>query len=151
MLRQPPPHCRFRAQEQSPACGFTLIEVIAVMVILALVAGLVMTHGRVRSTRIDMEVAQRALTASLRLARGRAIATDQIVTMHTNAAGFALDGGPFQPLPAGLTLTPATISFMPDGISSGGVIVVASPSGGQRIGVNWINGRISSTPLSANP
>jgi general secretion pathway protein H len=136
------------------SAGFTLIEIIVVMVVMALVAGLVVTNGRVHSTRIDMEAAQRALIASLRLARGRAIATDRIVAVQTTQAGYALDGGPLQALPNGLSLTAATIAFTPDGLSSGGQIVMVSPTAQQRIAVDWLTGRVTSTPAfspSANP
>ena len=102
--------------------GFTLIEMIVVLVIMTLIASLVLIRQPWHSAAIDTEATVRSLTAGLRLARSRAIVQDRPVSVMTAAEGFAIDGGTPQLLPAGETLSRSQVVFLPDGGSSGATI-----------------------------
>jgi general secretion pathway protein H len=125
------------------ARGFTLIEMIVVLAVLGLALVLVVTHGPMRSPRLELDGEARQVAGVLRLARSRAIAEERAVTVAFDTGGYRLDRG----APVGWTngVSPAgngVISFTPDGGSSGGVIVLR---GGERqvaIGVDWLTGRV---------
>lgn len=125
--------------------GFTLIEMIVVIVILAFVGGLVMVKQPWHSAGLNTDVTLRALTNGLRLARSRAIAQDRPVSVVTTAGGFSVDGGPPWLLPRGEALGSAQIIFTPDGGSTGATIPLDA---GQRrilLTVNWLTGRVRAT------
>jgi general secretion pathway protein H len=128
--------------------GFTLIEMIVVIVILALTVSLVLVRQPWHSAGLDTQVTLRALTSGLRLARSRAIAEDREVPVVTEPRGFAVDGGPPWTLPSGQLLSSSRVIFTPDGGSSGTTILLAA--GAQRIAVsvNWLTGRVLSRELS---
>jgi general secretion pathway protein H len=127
--------------------GFTLIEMVVVIVILAMIAGLVLVRHPWHSTGLDIEATTRALTSALRFARSRAIAQDRDVSVVITENAFVVDGGAPWVLPPGEVLSAAQIVFMPDGGSSGATIVLAA--GGRRIAVsvNWLTGRVMSREL----
>ncbi len=132
--------------------GFTLIEVIVVLAILALIAGLVLARGPQRSAALDMRTASRAVAGALRAARGRAIATNQRVPVRFDprAATLRVGAGPARALPAGIGLSVvaaaeqgAAILFLPDGSSTGGRVELAGEGRRADVGVDWLTGRVS--------
>jgi general secretion pathway protein H len=128
--------------------GFTLIEMIVVIVIMGMVAGLVLTKQPFRSHGLNTSATVRALTNAFRLARSRAIAQDRDVTVVTAPGGFAVDGGAAWALPADEALSASQIVFTPDGGSTGATIML---SAGQRrivMNVNWLTGRVHSRELA---
>jgi general secretion pathway protein H len=127
--------------------GFTLIEVMVVVVIMSLVAGVVLVRQPWHSSALDVDVTQRALTAALRLARSRAIALGRDVAVVTGAGGFSFDGGVPRGLPTGLALSDATVVFTPDGEASGQTIVLAAPRTRIAVSVNWLTGRVRAQPV----
>jgi general secretion pathway protein H len=137
-----------RVQAVSQA-GFTLIEMIVVIVIMALVAGVVLVRQPLHSAGFDTEATVRALTSALRVARSRAIAQDRDVQVVTAAGGFAVDGGASWVLPSGEVLSPTQVIFMPDGGSSGATIVLAAGPRRIAISVNWLTGRVLSRDLGS--
>ena len=122
--------------------GFTLIEMIVVIVIMAMVGGLVLVKQPWHSSGLNTEATVRALTNGLRLARSRAIAQDRPVSVVTVNDGFAVDGGTAWRLPAGEVLTRSHVIFMPDGGSTGGTIVLAAGARRISVVVNWLTGRV---------
>jgi general secretion pathway protein H len=132
--------------------GFTLIEMVVVLAILGLMLGLVLTHGPVRSQRIEIDAAARDIAGSLRLARSNAIAQNRLVTFNIDVAhGITrTDNGPPHSLPAYLTLRVTAerggavpgIRFAPDGSSSGGQIELLAHGRHVQIGVDWLTGRV---------
>ena len=130
--------------------GFTLIEMIVVMVIMALVAGLVFVKQPWHSAGLNTEVTVRALTNALRLARSRAIAQDRTVAVEVAQRGFAVDGGTPWLLPAEQTLSPAQVIFTPDGGSTGATILITAASRRIAVDVNWLTGRVRSTELAGH-
>jgi general secretion pathway protein H len=129
--------------------GFTLFEIIVVIVIMAMVAGLVLVKQPWHSAGLNTEATVQALTSGLRLARSRAIAEDRKVSVLTAARGFSVDGAAVWVLPSEEALSPSQVVFLPDGGSTGGTILL---SVGQRriaVDVNWLTGRVLSRELNA--
>jgi general secretion pathway protein H len=138
---------RIQAGRQGQA-GFTLIELIVVMAVMALIAGLVIVRKPWHSVGLDTEATVRTLTSTLRIARSRAIAQNRDVVVVTGETGFALDGGAPAVLPAGEALSPSQVTFMPDGGSSGATILLASGPRRIAISVNWLTGRVLSREVT---
>lgn len=128
--------------------GFTLIEMIVVIVILAMVASLVLVKQPWHSVGLNTDATIRALTGGLRLARSRAIVQDREVMVITTANSFSVDGGAPWLLPSGETLSNTKVVFTPDGGSTGAMILLAA--GPRRIAttVNWLTGRVRSGELT---
>lgn len=123
--------------------GFTLLEMIIVLAILGLMLGVVVARGPMHSTRLDTEAATRELAAALRMARGRAIAHDQAVSVLVAADRYQVDGMAAHALPADVSLSGnRVISFAPDGSSSGGTIVVQASNIRMVVAVNWLTGHV---------
>lgn len=134
--------------------GFTLIEMIVVLIVLGLAAGLVIARGPMRSPRLAMRAAATDLIQGLRLTRARAIATDRpaLFTLDTlNHTWQAADASP-QTLPTGivpslLTVTgqargeTGAVAFNPDGSASGGRITLTEGDMRLVIGIDWLTGR----------
>ena len=127
--------------------GFTLLEVLVVLVILTLMLGLVIAHGPMHSARLDTEATARELASALRLARGRAIAEDRPVAVAMASTVYRIDGSPPHPVPHGVTLAGnAAIRFAPDGSSSGGTVMVEATNARVTIAVDWLTGRVRTLP-----
>jgi general secretion pathway protein H len=130
------------AEEQDNA-GFTLIEVIVVLAILAAMIGLVLSRGPLHGRHLDLNAAAREVAASLRLARSQAIVANRTVLWTSGPAGFGAEGNLPQRVDATVIVRHAgVIGFAGDGSSSGGQVFVQS--GDRRIGidVDWLTGRV---------
>lgn len=139
------------------APGFTLIEMIVVLVVAGLVLGLVLARGPMRSRTLEARAAARDIAQALRGARARAIAANRPVefTLDLRRHSFCVDTGASNGLPAWLGLSAAAVSgeklgngiagirFAPDGSASGGRIELADGKLRLSIGVDWLTGRVS--------
>lgn len=126
--------------------GFTLLEMIVVLAILGLMLGIVVSRGPMHSPRLDTEAAARELAGALQLARGRAIARDQPVSVLLAADRYQVDGMAAHPLPANVSLSGnRVISFAPDGSSSGGTVVVQASNIRMVVAVNWLTGHVATS------
>ncbi len=137
--------------------GFTLLEMIIVLVILGLVMGLALTRGPMRGPMLEATAAAREIAQTLRLARSSAIANNRTVTVVVDVAqrSFRVDAAPPRVLPAGVTVSVTAvagetrganlgaISFEPDGSSSGGRIELVTGTHHLQVGVDWLTGRVS--------
>jgi general secretion pathway protein H len=134
--------------------GFTLIEMIVVMVVLALIAGLVIARGPMRSPTLEVRQAATSLQLALRGARSQAISSDHTVAVAIDPTGHSVRTGNASPLllPASVALTVAVpgmarpqqggvIRFRPDGSSSGGNIILAANALRKQVTVDWLTGR----------
>ncbi|MDX1434393.1 MAG: GspH/FimT family protein [Gammaproteobacteria bacterium] len=144
--------------------GFTLVELLAVLLILALVAAAVIPSIG-RSSAVEVRGAARTLVSGLRRARSHALtqlrAADFAVDVERRE--FRLPGEPEpRTLPERIDLTLFTarsrlesessgaIRFFPDGSSTGGRITVSG--GGQRylVDVDWLTGKVSARQVAGD-
>ena len=132
--------------------GFTLLELIIVMVILGLLLGLVVSNGAMRRPRLAQEAAARTIAQALRESGARAIAEDRTIRFSLNpASGVWRAGRHHGAVPRGTAVrfrgvalgSTGVITFSPDGSASGGRISLASAGNEQVITVDWLTGRIS--------
>ena len=125
--------------------GFTLLEMLVVLAVLGLVAGLVVGRGPSRSAGLDVRMAANQLAATLRAARSEAIAADHpVIVVIDGAAGTVRIGGA-APRALGAVLSPQArpLVFAPDGSSAGATIGVAAGPVRKRVTVDWLTGRVS--------
>jgi general secretion pathway protein H len=138
--------------------GFTLIEVIAVMLIIALVASLAVTMmpgtGRAGLKAVTLQTA-----SLLRRERLGAILTgrDREVSLDGERRILVGDGGDIVALPRDITLDllgvdalwsgrQAVVRFHPDGASTGAVMKLSREKAGYEIRVNWYTGGVAIGP-----
>jgi len=138
--------------------GFTLIEVVAVMFIIALVAALVVTKmpgtGRAGLKAVTLQTA-----SLLRRERLGAILTgrDREVSLDGKRRVLVGDGGDVVALPRDVTLDilgidalwsgrQAVVRFHPDGASTGAVLKLAREEAEYEIRVNWYTGGVAIGP-----
>jgi general secretion pathway protein H len=129
--------------------GFTLIEMIVVIAVMGMIAGLVLVRQPWHSAGLTMDATERTFTNALRLARSRAIAQDRMVPVVTGPAGFSVDGAPPVLLPEHEAMSDTRLVFMPDGGSSGATVILGSGTKRVAFTVNWLNGRIRTRELDA--
>jgi general secretion pathway protein H len=136
--------------------GFTLIEMMVVLVVLGLVLGLLLGRGPMRSPVLETRVAAQQVAQMLRLARSRAIALDRpiSVTLERNAHAAMVDGMQAQALPprveiaaVGVATEPnpapvIRIGFSPSGGSSGARIRLSELGFAIFVSVDWLSGRV---------
>jgi general secretion pathway protein H len=134
-----------------PSAGFTLVELLVVMGIMALVLVVVLNAWpKAAATRIA--VTARAVGATLQLARAQAMASnaETVFQIDTDKLQFGLPRS-MQSLPKGMTVAMTVaeterlaniggIRFFPDGQSSGGEIALTLEGRSARIAVNWLTG-----------
>jgi len=134
--------------------GFTLIEMIVVLVVLALIAGIVMSRGPSRSPTLEVKQAVAMVAQALRGARAAAIAADRPVDVEIDTVGHSIRSGS-----ARLTLLPGTVGiegmvarvrrvairFAPDGSSSGGGVVLTEGAVRRLVMVDGLTGRVRFT------
>ena len=140
------------------AAGFTLIEVLAVMLIIALVASLAVTMmpgtGRARLKALTLQTA-----ALLRRERLGAMMTgrERGVSLDGERRVLVGDGGDVVPLPGDVILDilgadalwsgrQAVVLFHPDGASTGAVLKLSREKTEYEIRVNWYTGGVAIAP-----
>jgi general secretion pathway protein H len=123
--------------------GFTLIEVLVVMVVLGMIAGLIAYRGPPRSRSLDLQAQTAEVARTLRAARSRAITANRLVSVTFDSVThtFSVDGA-VRPFPTGLA-NRSGIQFSPDGSSSGGRVELAAGERRQSVSVDWLTGRVS--------
>jgi general secretion pathway protein H len=138
--------------------GFTLIEVIAVMLIIALVASLAVTMmpgtGRAGLKALTLQTA-----SLLRRERLGAILTgrDREVSLDGERRLLVGDGGDIVALPRDVVLDilgvdelwsgrQAVVRFHPDGASTGAVLKLSREKAEYEIRVNWYTGGVAIGP-----
>ncbi|MBV8651167.1 MAG: GspH/FimT family pseudopilin [Alphaproteobacteria bacterium] len=139
------------------SAGFTLIELMVCLAILAVIIALLPPLlGRARDSAALAEAA-RSLTASLRETRQQAIATGRAerFAIDLSTGTFRGGEGKVQHLPGGIGLSLVTtaderlndrsgaILFFPDGSSTGGGLSLVRDTRRHDIQVDWLTGRIT--------
>jgi general secretion pathway protein H len=134
--------------------GFTLVEVMVVMVIIALVMGLVATSMSSSISGAEARAATRKLVASLRYTRARAILDkkETVFRVDIENRSYWVPGRKQVNLPEGVDVTVTTarseitseavtgIRFFPDGGSTGGHIELTVNDREYRVNVAWLTG-----------
>jgi general secretion pathway protein H len=143
-----------RRLDGSSVAGFTLIEMLVVMTIMALVATLAVPMLAQPSNALRLETTARAIAGALRLTRAAAIgqnadiALDIDVDQHTFKSA-AVAAQSFAPgivaelkvaEPERTTRSHGAFRFFPDGSSTGGDVVLRLGDREVRICVNWLTG-----------
>jgi general secretion pathway protein H len=138
--------------------GFSLIEVVAVMLIIALVASLAVTimpgTGRGRLKALTLEIA-----ALLRRERLGAVMTgrERQVSVDGEQRVLIGDGGDVVAVPRDVVLDilgidalwsgrQAAVRFQPDGASTGAVLKLSREKAEYEIRVNWYTGGVAIAP-----
>lgn len=136
------------------ARGFTLVEVIVVMVIIALTLGLVATSLSRSISGAEAREAGRKMVAALRYTRTQAILSksEQVFTVDLDAKAYEAPGRERVVLPEGVELQLTTaasevvrdqvgaIRFFPDGGSTGGRVDLNVNGRDYVVHVAWLTG-----------
>ncbi len=142
------------------AQGFTLLELMVVLVIAALMIAVVPPLLSAVGLSSQVRGAARELAAGLRMARSEAVTTAQpaVVTIDLDKRDFSVTGhSGRRSLPASkkvkIRLYTARsqlidgrrgrIRFFPDGSSTGGHVALIEGHTEYRVNVNWLTGRVS--------
>jgi len=136
--------------------GFTLIEMLAVIVLIAIAASVaaVSLHGRSRG---ELQAAAQRVAAGLRDTRTRAMATGkpQWFSVDLRAHSYVVPGRNPRGLPSDATVHVesaaeagdqsgiARIGYFPDGSSSGGNITLSEARRSARVDVDWLTGAVT--------
>jgi|GEM_PF-360276 len=168
--RSIPPRLKAQARCLTPrrmrrrGLGFTLIEVMVVITIMAIVVGLTpLAYGRLQESAQYRDTIRAALT-DLRAARMQAMSegmeTRFVVDLQARTFGVADSGASYE-VPKPLTLRAVmagqetgangqmSIRFLPRGGASGGSLDIIRPSGtGVRLRVNWFTGRVEQEAIA---
>jgi general secretion pathway protein H len=149
---------RPRPRSTDRLAGFTLIEVVAVMLIVALVASLAVARmsgtGRGGLKALTLEAA-----ALLRRERLGAVLTgqDRQVSLDGERRELVGDGGSVLAIPRDVVLDvlgvdavwsgrQAVVRFAPDGASTGAVLKLSRENAEYEIRVNWYTGGVAIAP-----
>ena len=137
--------------------GFTLLELIVVLVIAAAMMSIVPPLISSALPGAEIKSAARQLAAGLRYARNKALTSDEeaILMLDLDAKKFSVTGKKKSfSIPHGLKVTLVTaesemvaerkgaIRFFPEGGSTGGRVSVANNTRGYDIDVDWLTGKV---------
>ena len=146
--------------------GFTLLEILIVLVIGVLLVALVPPLLSGMSGATELRGAARQLAAGLRNARNEAVTRQQeaVLTLDLERHRFGVTGDPREiALPESVALklytaqselldgTIGGIRFFPDGSSTGGSITVSGPKLAYRVNVDWLTGAVAIVEQDAQP
>lgn len=139
--------------------GFTLIEILVVVVIMAMVYSLVPPLFSSGVSSVEIKAAARKIATGLRKARNDAMVTKQerALVVNVDDRTFQLTGDARiyrLPPAANVNLFTAkeelagsqsgAIRFYPDGGSTGGRITISGNNGpGYKVDVDWLTGRVA--------
>ena len=139
------------------AQGFTLLELIVVLAIIALVIALVPGLMLRPQPGLDIEVAARALADGLRRTRSQAMVSNREEVFAVDVEQGLFRAGrdrPLKQLDRNIELRLYTaeaelidresgrIRFFPDGSSTGGAIDLRLADQHQRVSVDWLTGQV---------
>ena len=142
---------------RSRQAGFTLVELLAVLVLLAIAAGIAAAHLGSRHRGEALQTAAHELASRCRAARAAAIRQASERTVSIDIAGrLVTAGGGIPPLRIAETIAVSSetsaaeqraggiagIRFFPNGASSGGKVRLQTGRQAYEVRVNWLTGRV---------
>jgi len=142
---------------RGPQGGFTLIEMVVVLVIAGMVAGVAAPMVANALPGVQLKAKARELAAVLRYARDRALThrEETVVTVDTEGRTFGLSGREERrSLPESFDIkllvaesespsdTIGGVRFFPTGGSTGGRVTLAQGDRGYKVDVDWLTGRV---------
>lgn len=120
---------------RSRAGGFTLLELLVVLVIMGLMAAMLMPGLPTAFGGGALRSAEAQAVASLRQARGKAIASAREARYRPEPQAFGRG--------IAAKVEPADgIRFFPDGTSSGGSLVLTRRGSSSHLDVDWLTGEV---------
>ncbi len=134
--------------------GFTLVEMLVVLVIVALVMAVVPPLFAGGEARLELAASAREIAAGLRETRSLAIREGRSEAFLVDGAAglFRAGAGPVRRLPQGLLLSVAdasdgqartAIRFFADGSSTGGRLLLRRGERRSDVTVDWLTGRVA--------
>lgn len=148
----------WRPRPRSGAAGFTMLELLVVIVLIGILASLSSPLFSSGVSAAEHRAAARAVAQTLRFARSEAIAnrTDVGVEFNLDDRSFQLPGGKRRgkwPEGVAVELTTtvaetvddkhASVRFYADGGSTGGRVTLRYKEREYRVDIGWLNGRIA--------
>jgi general secretion pathway protein H len=156
-----------RAAVGAPHLGFTLIEILIVISIMAGIAVIVAVQVVGRLENVKVATAGKDLMAALRYTRGQALVKGepQALIVDVEKGSYTAAGRPEVVLPEGLKTQIYTgevlnektgaIRFFPDGGSTGGKVMLSVDGRQWTVRVGWLTGDIdfldSAKPRASTP
>lgn len=151
------------SQAAAREAGFTLFEVLAVMVIVGMMVAAVSAVYRPGSGTLEVRAAAMLTASRLRDLRSSAITSgkDRVVTIDVDSRLVQFNDGR-SPVAINRAITVAVtgadserrspttagIRFFPNGSSTGATIKLSSERQAYEIRVNWLTGRVSTAALN---
>lgn len=136
--------------------GFTLMELLVTMVIAVMAISVVAPRFSALIPGVEIKGETQKVAALLRLARSRAIANGEVISVVQIEEPQAVEitgSNKLYTWPPSITLELSTeknkgeeraeIHFFPDGSSSGGLVSLSSEELGYNVSVDWLTGRVS--------
>jgi len=144
-------------ERTAAAAGFTLLELLVVLVLLAVMAGFAASRVVGSLDGPTLQATTGELAAVLRRARSEAIVRNQptVVRVDVDAPSFGIPGERTYKVPERLKVTLFTavteqlaanvgeIRFFPDGSSTGGEVTLAGEKARSYVQVDWLSGRVA--------
>src|SRR3954452_16342048 len=148
---------------QSCVAGFSLIELVAVAVLIGIALSVVSMAFNKSLDNAKVQAASRDLVAALRYTRGQAIVKGQQTALDLDMQNntFQAPGKPLMKLPNEMHMTLLTaeseqtgatsgrIRFFADGASTGGHVSVYMGQREWRINVSWLTGQVVREEVAA--
>lgn len=126
--------CSKRIVSRLPDSGFTLLEMLVVIAVMAGVLVLLTVSGPPRGHQLQAEAAARNVAGAMWVARGQAIVMGHKVALVVPAVpGW---------LAVSMAAPPGGIVFYPDGSSSGGDVWLTADGHVTDISTLWLTGRV---------
>jgi general secretion pathway protein H len=142
--------------------GFTLLEVVCVLAILAILAGIVIPAFPHSTSKARLEAYAVATAALLKADRQAALRRQTNITTDVNTTSRLIRSGStgrtvrvpddvtfdaLLPARCGRYPVGSTVSFFSSGISCGGVITLSRLGFGYEVRVNWLTGAVDIVPF----